>query len=89
MPSLAFQAVWLPLRVLLRRRGAERPVYYAVPQVLGVNRERADAFADEWRRWVGGGHLVLARSPEGRLVLALARADRRGRAAVAVAERWR
>ena len=27
MPSLAFQAVWLPLRILLRRQGGERPVY--------------------------------------------------------------
>ncbi len=58
MPSLALQIVWLPLRAFLRSGGAERPVYYPVPSVLGVNRERADIFADEWRRWVGGGELV-------------------------------
>jgi hypothetical protein len=57
--------------------------------VLGVNRERADVFADQWRRWVGGGGLVLARSEEGRQVLALARADRRRAAGGAAVERWR
>jgi hypothetical protein len=89
MPSLPLQAVWLPLRILLRRSTGDRPVYYPVPQVLGVNRERADVFADQWRRWVGGGGLVLARSEEGRQVLALARADRRRAAGGAAVERWR
>ena len=90
MPSLPLQVVWFPLRVLLRRRGGgERPVYYPVPGVLGVNRQRADAFADEWRRWVGGGGLALARSPEGREVLARARADRRRTAGAMLTERWR
>jgi hypothetical protein len=83
------QAVWLPVRLLLRRHGEERPSYYPVPSLLGVNRERADGLAAEWRRWVGGGDLVLARSDEGRRVLALARAER-GRAADGiVTERWR
>ena len=89
MPSLPMQAIWLPLRALLRRDGGERPTYHAVPSVLGVNRERADGFAAEWRRWVGGGGLVLARSAEGRRVLALARADRRRAADGMVTERWR
>ena len=89
MPSLPMQVVWLPLRLMLRRRGVERPSYHAVPSVLGVNRERADGFAAEWRRWVGGGGLVLARSAEGRRVLALARADRRRGSEGIVTERWR
>jgi hypothetical protein len=89
MPSLPLQVVWLPLRAFLRRPDGERPVYYPVPGVLGVNRDRADVFAGEWRRWVGGGGLVLARSPEGRRVLSQARADRRRRAACVVTERWR
>jgi hypothetical protein len=89
MPSLPLQIVWLPLRVVLRRRGGERPVYHAVPTLLGVNRERAEAFAAEWRRWVGGGGLVLARSDEGRGVLALARANRRPTADSLLTERWR
>ena len=89
MPSLPMQAVWLPLRLILRRHGRERPSYHAVPSTLGVNRERADMFAAEWRRWVGGGGLVLARSAEGRRVLALARADRRGAAEGMLTERWR
>jgi hypothetical protein len=88
MPWLPLQVVWLPLRAMLRR-GRERPVYHAVPSLLGVNRERAEAFAAEWRRWVGGGGLVLARSAEGREVLALARADRRPAADGLLTQRWR
>lgn len=89
MPSLALQIVWLPLRALLRSGGSERPVYYPVPSVLGVNRERAVIFADEWRRWVGGGGLVPARTAEGRTVLARARVDRRRAADTLATERWR
>jgi superfamily II DNA or RNA helicase len=89
MPSLGLQLVWLPLRRFLRPGGAERPVYYPVPGVLGVNRERAGIFADEWRRWVGGGQLVQARSTEGRTVLAHARVDRRREADTLATERWR
>ena len=89
MPSLALRAVWVPLRALLRRPGGERPVYYPVPGVLGVNRERATVFADEWRRWVGGGGLVLARSSEGRTVLTTARANRRREADSVLTQRWR
>ncbi len=89
MPSLPLQLIWLPVRRMLRRGGGERPVYYPVPTILGVNRERADAFAADWRRWVGGGALVLARSPDGQRVLALARADRRTSAERVLTERWR
>jgi hypothetical protein len=89
MPSLALQVVWLPLRRFLRPSGRERPVHYPVPVVLGVNRERAVIFADEWRRWVGGGELVRAGSEEGRAVLARARVDRRRAAESLLMERWR
>ena len=30
-------------------------VYHAVPTVLGVNAERAAAYARAWDHWVGGG----------------------------------
>ena len=89
MPSLPLQIVWLPLRRFLRSGNAERPVYYPVPGLLGVNRERAEVFADEWRRWVGGGQLVRAHSPEGRRVLANARVDRRRAGESQAVERWR
>ena len=89
MPSLPLQIVWLPLRRFLRSGNAERPVYYPVPGVLGVNRERAQVFADEWRRWVGGGQLVRAHSAEGRTVLANARVDRRRAGESQAIERWR
>ena len=89
MPSLPLQIVWLPLRRFIRSGNAERPVYYPVPGLLGVNRERAEVFADEWRRWVGGGQLVRAHSPEGRRVLANARVDRRRAGESQAVERWR
>ena len=47
MPSLALQVVWLPLRTdSSGRAAASAPVYYPVPSVLGVNRERAAIFAE-------------------------------------------
>ena len=45
-------------------------VYHAVPTVLGVNAERAAAYAKAWDHWVGGGEPVYTGSPEGQGVLA-------------------
>ena len=45
-------------------------VWHTVPSVLAQDRDRADAFADAWDRWLGGGRPVLATSPEGAGVLA-------------------
>ncbi len=89
LPNLALQAVWGPVRTMLRESGRQRPVYHAVPTVLGSRRQDAQVLADEWRRWVGGGQLVHARSKEGQMVLAAARADRRPVAERLLTERWR
>ena len=45
-------------------------VYHAVPTVLGVNAERATAYAKAWDHWVGGGEPVYTGSPEGQGILA-------------------
>ncbi len=48
-------------------------VWHPVPSLLGVNRARAERYLDAWRRWVGGGDLVAAGSPQGAGVLAAQR----------------
>ena len=45
-------------------------VWHAVPTVLGVNAERAAAYAKAWDHWVGGGEPVYTGSPEGQGILA-------------------
>ena len=45
-------------------------VYHAVPTVLGVNAERAAAYAKAWDHWVGGGQPIYTGSPEGQGILA-------------------
>jgi superfamily II DNA or RNA helicase len=45
-------------------------VWHAVPSVLGVNAERAAAYARAWDHWVGGGDPVYTGSPEGQGILA-------------------
>ena len=53
-----------------RRQDPDGEVWHTVPSVLAVNRTRADAFADAWDHWVGGGRPLLASTPEGAGVLA-------------------
>lgn len=60
-------------RALLAGAGRLRPdgvVWHAVPTVLGVNAERAAAYARAWDHWVGGGEPLYTGSPEGQGVLA-------------------
>ncbi len=44
-------------------------VWHSVPTALGTTRERADAFAVAWDRWVGGGAAVYTGSARGEGVL--------------------
>lgn len=48
-------------------------VWHPVPTVLGANAGRAQAFADAWQRWLGGGPAVYTQAPEGAGVLAASR----------------
>lgn len=55
-----------------RRRNQHQ---HPVPTVFGRNKERAQAFATAWKRWVGGGELTYTRSTEGARILLNARVD--------------
>lgn len=72
--ELGVGAAWLALRPVVRAFAGGRPAYHPVPDVLGANRERAEAFAAAWQREVGGGELVYTRSEEGWRTLVRARA---------------
>jgi hypothetical protein len=62
-------------RVLTRRSPFEERLH-PVPSDLGRRKERAEAFARAWARWVGPGRLVFAqRSDEGRRARAEAAAE--------------
>jgi hypothetical protein len=48
-------------------------IYQAVPSVLGINADRAAAFADAWSRWVSRADAIYAGSPAGAGILAAVR----------------
>jgi len=51
----------------------DRVVWHPVPTVLGVRAELAQAFADAWMVWVGGGSAIYTGNPEGAGILASCR----------------
>jgi hypothetical protein len=65
------------LAVLARRfvfgRTGERVVYHAVPASLAANRERVDAFARAWNRYVSPGRPLYYQNPRAQSVLEVAR----------------
>ncbi len=85
LPQVGLRWLWVPLRTLMPDGPAG---YHPVPDELGVNRERADAFAAAWARYVGGGRLVYTRSDEGWKVLLEARSRERPTATTWAFERW-
>ena len=50
-----------------------REDYFAVPEILARKREFAEAFAKNWRKFVGPVDLIYTRTPEGRQTLLRAR----------------
>jgi hypothetical protein len=54
-----------PRYVIDRRVGLRAVMWHAVPDVAGVNREAAEQFASQWRRFVGRGRLLYTGSAEG------------------------
>ena len=73
-PPHGFDGLRRGLRAVRRHR-PEDEVWHTVPSVLAANRTRADAYADAWDHWVGGGRPVLVSSPEGAGVLATHRGE--------------
>ncbi|MCW2797671.1 DEAD/DEAH box helicase family protein [Nocardioides sp.] len=61
---------WSALRAGFGSVHPDLVVWHAVPTTLGVNAERAEAYARAWDHWVGGGAVVYTGSPEGAGVLA-------------------
>jgi superfamily II DNA or RNA helicase len=89
LPKLWLAPLWAILRVAFRPRGGYPPAYHPVPKVLAAKKERAEAFAQHWRRFVGVGDLVYTRRPEGWRVLSRARAERRPKVKSLAFELWR
>ncbi|MBS3942291.1 MAG: DEAD/DEAH box helicase family protein [Actinobacteria bacterium] len=88
LPSLPLTMLWRPIRAVVRAR-IGRDSHHPLPDVLAVNRARADAFAAAWHRYVGGGELLYTRTPEGRRAMLEARAGTPRTARSLAFDRWR
>jgi hypothetical protein len=58
------------VQVALGRLRPDAVVWHCVPAAMATSDERAQAFADVWDRWVGGGRALATDSPRGRAILA-------------------
>ena len=61
---------WRSLWAGFGRLTPDGVVWHAVPTVLGINADRAAAYARAWDHWIGGGEPVYTGSPEGQGILA-------------------
>jgi superfamily II DNA or RNA helicase len=89
LPGVGLAAIWFMLRPWLRRRIDYPPAYHPVPDVLAARKERAEAFAHYWARYVGGGQLVFTRNESGRRILLQAHAQHRPKVSSQAFEVWR
>jgi len=85
--NLIYRPLWLLVRKGLGL-GEDLRAYHRVPDVLASRRQRAEALARHWRRYVGGGRLVYTRNDEGRRILLQARAQKRRRVRQMAFEIW-
>ncbi|MBM4424027.1 MAG: hypothetical protein FJ030_11650 [Chloroflexi bacterium] len=88
LPQSVWQPLWIFLRGLVRQDKVDM-VYHPVPDVLAANKQRAESFAEHWRRYVGGGELIYTKSEAGRKALLRARAQRRPKVKQMAFEVWR
>jgi superfamily II DNA or RNA helicase len=89
LPNVALRWLWVPLRRFFRTRSDYPSSYLPVPDLLATRKERAEALARHWERYVGGGQLIYTRSARGRRALLEARASRRPKAGNLAFEVWR
>jgi hypothetical protein len=89
LPNIALRQLWVSLRPFFRRRSDYPSSYHPVPDLLATRKERAEALARYWERYVGGGRLVYTRTDEGRQALLKARASRRPKPESLAFEVWR
>ena len=79
---------WRSLWAGFGRLRPDGVVWHAVPTVLGVNAERAAAYARAWDHWVGGGDPVYTGSPEGQGILAAQQATDPFAASTVMRRQW-
>lgn len=72
-----YSPAWWFFRKVFRFFKQQKLAYHAVPDVLSYNKARAKNFAENWRKYVGGGKLVYTKSSEGREILIKLRAYNR------------
>lgn len=89
LPHIWLMPFWLAMRPWARRAAGYPPAFYPVPQVLAGRKERAEAYAAAWRKFVGGGELIYTKSPEGFRLLMDAQAQRRPIVTSTAFEEWR
>ena len=79
---------WRSLWAGFGRLKPDGVVWHAVPTVLGLNAERAAAYAKAWDHWVGGGAPVYTGSPEGQGILAAQQATDPFAASTVMRRQW-
>lgn len=89
LPNIILTPIWYALRNFLAENDFTRPTYHPVPQILSTRKEFAQAFAEYWHQYVGGGELIYTRSEAGRGVLLMARSQRRPKVKGLAFELWR
>ena len=89
LPNAALRPLWFSLRLFFRRRSDYPSGYHPVPDLLATRKERAEALARYWERYVGGGQLVYTRTDAGRRALLKARAGRCPKPGSLAFEVWR
>lgn len=89
LPNLPLRVLWIPFRSWVRSAGMYPPAYHPVPKILAIRKERVEAFAHHWQKYVGGGEIVFTRSETGRAVLLSARAQRRPKVKQLAFEIWK
>jgi len=89
VPQTILRPIWWTIRQFFRKSAGYPPAYHPVPKVLSTRKERAQAFAQYWEQFVGGGELIFTHSEIGRQVLLQARAQQRPDVKNLAFEFWR
>jgi len=89
LPKMWLMPMWVVFRNWFRDTAGYEAAYHPVPKVLSTRKELAEAFAQYWKRYVGGGELIYTRSETGRRMLLHARTQRRPKAKGLAFEIWR
>nr|WP_272905357.1 DEAD/DEAH box helicase family protein [Sediminivirga luteola] len=86
--TVAAPTAWAAMRATLSGRDGQASTWHPVPAELAGRRETAELYLRAWRRWVGEGELLYAKSPEGAGVVAAARGDDPWQVSTAIRLHW-